>query len=470
MTDREYFGLLCNKVFVRQYEKETAYQNEDAASSAEHKRRMREIIMTHSVKRRRNVRFMWVIAATLLLLVLLGGTIIALYRPFSEAIVSGGMKWAIETPSRILFFQNREGDWIENDYISGKTLGICYYNKADGNAYVYCDDPLCDHTSCPQRYFDVLDSFLIGDRMYTFDENDHGRAVIRSFGINDTDVRIDWNSEDHPDMKIEIYNDIEFSGFVYEQYLFIGLAFEDGQIHTLRFDTQTGIMEDLTAKTGNEFMPSFAYDDMLYRYSAEHGKYIKTDLSLSEITDAEEHVQKAFAKTNENGEKTRFIHTLSFGHRMYGTVMTEKENGEEESTIQVLDMNEGKVFQIPDASFGNDAKYVIYADGKYLYYLADEAAYLGFHTKYNVDIYNDYGGRIYRAKLDGSDAECIFEDPEMKFYAGTRAYISGDDFIIQAAKMTMKGDVSKIYASGIYIGHLNHEGTIDKLEYMEVIS
>ncbi len=161
---------------------------------------------------------------------------------------------------------------------------------------------------------------------------------------------------------------------------------------------------------------------------------------------------------------------MAIGHRIYGTVITEKENGESESLIQVLDMKAGTVTQISDETFGRDAACVIYADAEYLYYLANEPVYVGVNTKYNTEVYNTYGGRIYRARLDGSGSECIFEDPEMNFYAGYRAYICGEDFLIYAAKITMRGGISKVYASGTYIGHFDSTGRLETLAYADVIS
>ncbi len=219
----------------------------------------------------------------------------------SDEIVLNGLGWSIETPSRIIFDQSEEGFWSGNDYVNGMTYGICYYSKADGESYVYCYDPLCNHTNCAQRYFVLGESFLIGNRFYTFDENYDGKTVVRSFGVDGTDIRIDWDSENESDMKLGSFNGYGYPEFAYGKYLFIWTSFSDGTRHTLRFDTESEKMEDLTAKTGNTFTPSFAYEDMLYGYSVEYGGYVKTDLSLSSFTEAEEYVQAAFARENANG-------------------------------------------------------------------------------------------------------------------------------------------------------------------------
>ena len=48
-----------------------------------------------------------------------------------DTIIRNGYSNFIDLPSRILF---------ESDY-------VFYYSKADGKAYVYCFDPLCDHSN-----------------------------------------------------------------------------------------------------------------------------------------------------------------------------------------------------------------------------------------------------------------------------------------------------------------------------------
>ena len=53
-----------------------------------------------------------------------------------DIIIKNGFGDFIDTPSRILF------EYI----VPGKDEYTFYYSKADGKAYVYCFDPLCDHS------------------------------------------------------------------------------------------------------------------------------------------------------------------------------------------------------------------------------------------------------------------------------------------------------------------------------------
>ena len=55
---------------------------------------------------------------------------------FKDTIIRNGFSEFIDLPSRILF---------EYQVPNGAEYTF-YYSKADGKAYVYCFDPLCDHS------------------------------------------------------------------------------------------------------------------------------------------------------------------------------------------------------------------------------------------------------------------------------------------------------------------------------------
>ena len=94
----------------------------------------------------------------------------------------------IGLPSRIVF-QAAIGDGPKLTY---------YYSKADGNAYVYCYDPLCDHTkyTClgnPQKdhtgwFFNQ--TFFINNRFYAIDA--YGK--IYSFAFDGTDKKLEYDA------------------------------------------------------------------------------------------------------------------------------------------------------------------------------------------------------------------------------------------------------------------------------------
>ena len=81
-----------------------------------------------------------------------------------QGIVKNGVSDLIDIPSRIIFQNN-------NPYYT------FYYSKADGKAYVYCFDPLCDHAGgkCfanPEEFycipaFELSNTFFINGHFYT---------------------------------------------------------------------------------------------------------------------------------------------------------------------------------------------------------------------------------------------------------------------------------------------------------------
>ena len=89
----------------------------------------------------------------------------------------------VDLPSRVVFE-------MSVDY--GKIYTL-YYNKADGNAYAYCFDPLCKHEegTCLANPSEFGWSFnytlFINNRFYT--QTPYGKIV--SYAFDGTDMRIE---------------------------------------------------------------------------------------------------------------------------------------------------------------------------------------------------------------------------------------------------------------------------------------
>ena len=109
-----------------------------------------------------------------------------------DVIIKYDSRYFIETPSRILF-----------ESTTGDGMYTFYYSKADGKAYVYCFDPLCDHAGekClahPRRErgreevnlpeFTFWCTAFINNRFYTVTR--HGQ--IYSFGFDGSDLKIEY--------------------------------------------------------------------------------------------------------------------------------------------------------------------------------------------------------------------------------------------------------------------------------------
>ncbi|MBE6666538.1 MAG: hypothetical protein E7603_10070, partial [Ruminococcaceae bacterium] len=198
-----------------------------------------------------------------------------------DTIIQNGASEFIDIPSRILFEQ------------SGY---VFYYSKADGKAYVYCFDPLCDHSGgkClaqPKDFehipnFELRNTFFINGRFYTASQ--YGQ--IYSFSFDGSDLKIEYGEDYFP---IEDRYEKQFrwspNFCVYDKYIYIPMnADENGNPHTLRFNTETKEMEDLTEKTGNDILIYFFYNGELYGRDMQLRIWVKADLELKEIESIEE--------------------------------------------------------------------------------------------------------------------------------------------------------------------------------------
>ena len=90
-------------------------------------------------------------------------------------------------------------------------------------------------------------------------------------------------------------------------------------------------------------------------------------------------------------------------------------------------------------------------------------------SKSQNDVHNNYGGKLYRVNHDGSDCICIYDNPAMYFYDNS-IMIYEDTILIYASECGMKNGYAQIWAEGVYIGTINEDGTIDSLEWVEVIA
>ncbi len=383
---------------------------------------------------------------------------------FPEGIVLCDINEFVETPSEIIFFQNGVSYWDGRGYTMKESVGMGYFSKEDGSVDVYCRDPRCDHRICAQRTFWLDDSHFVNDRFYCYDEDYEGRTVVRSFHVDEAGVRFEWDSAVHPEIETGKW----VSTFGYGDYLFITVKRADNSTHLLRYDTQSGIMEDLTEKTGCYLAIRFAYNGMLYGVCADHDNMVKADLSLKTITEAEAYVQKAFGSENENGKSVRYIREVTNGDRMYGTLLTTKANGEKEYCIQVLDMKAGEVFYITEEMLGYTFREILFVDDTYIYFTVKSPVLVGEIALLDEQYYNHSGGKLYRARLDGSDAICIFEDAAISFDSSLWLYVCGDELLVWASKLEMMDWELVRYAQGVYIGHMNEDGVVEHLSFLEI--
>ena len=140
----------------------------------------------------------------------------------------------LDLPSRVIY---EEGGYIR------------YFSKADGNGYIYCFDPLCEHSggTClgnPDS-FDFSRIFLINNRFYYHT----GYGQIISFSFDGTDMKTEYNTD------YGISTNPWGQCFAVAPYIYIdqrSYASEDGKAHTLRFNVETG--EPETTSSTNKLL------------------------------------------------------------------------------------------------------------------------------------------------------------------------------------------------------------------------
>ena len=363
----------------------------------------------------------------------------------------GTNKNFIELPSRILFTATLSTDYpVGDEYWGTSSDYLVYYSKADGEIYVNCFDPLCDHYGCSAVGFVSVGSsqFFIGERFYELNP----MGEILSFSFDGTDKRPEFDAD---------YGDYEGTApwsrnrLAYDRYIYIDFLTENEEYHTLRYDTETQTMEDLTEKTGNYILALYAYNGEIYGRDA-NGLAIKTDLALSYT----EEVYEVFGTGGYN---------LSIGSCMVGVAKGENaETGRmtESLGIQIYDMETEEYVLFSNEQIGHTVSQVLFADENYYYFFAKESVYIGVsHQK--TDVYNYTGGKIYRMKHDGTDCVCIYENPNLRI---TDMYIYENTVFASACRLDVHAGIAQTWDYSVYIGTMDENGMIGSLAWVEVIS
>ena len=353
-----------------------------------------------------------------------------------------------ELPSRILFSHSLDkGKWIGDRYQYNGGEYTVYYSKADGEIYVNCFDPLCDHTSCSATSHGIGGSqqFFIDNRIYEL--SPWGEILSYNFDGTDKVIELDLEYE----FRSGLPSPWGANHIAYGQYIFIERMMENEELHTFRYDTKNKLLEDLTEKTGFYIMPMFAYNGEIYGQTRD-GLYIKTDISLSYVKETENYY--------EDG-----LYTLSSGSCFIG-IARNKEDSASSLGIQIFDIQTGIKTVITNETIGHTVQTILYADENYYYFLANAPVYIGKSRSKN-DIYNLSGGKIYRVNRDGTNCICIYDNKGMTFNS---MIVYEDTVIVSASEIGVHGGIAQTWANGMYIGEINEDGTIDSLEWVEVIA
>lgn len=384
--------------------------------------------------------------------------------PLLPGLIKNGTKNILETPSRIIF----DGTGAPQNY-------IFYYNKADGKAYVYCCEPFCDHSGekcLANPYiagetltdFELKCTFFINNRFYT--ATSYGQ--IYSFAFDGSDLKIEYGKDSYPREENKRYQNIWFQNFnVYDKYIYISLrADEEGNPHTLRFNTETKEMEDLTEKTGNYVNVYFFYNGEVYGTDAQSINWFKTDLSLKEMTP---------------------IEAQPTGDKFYGSLFFEEayDDPTDYTKRKVVGLRsydvatgEEKIFTHEMLGFEDTARYVIVGtDENYVYFYERKATFVGTYIDiWGIDKQRDHyksnDGKLYRVRHDGTECACIYDNPSSEFTFNSnlwRSIVFEDKILIQAVYIGIRNNEVIEWNNGWKIGTIGSDGKIEKFEDVELI-
>ena len=352
--------------------------------------------------------------------------------------------------SRIVFSQS-EKQVLRGDRFFGTGRGnlLCYYSKADGEFYYNCFDPLCDHSTCPLSGIIWADQMAFyNNRFYEFDLF---LGSIESFSFDGTDRKLEYQM-----FEKSVITSPFGTPNSYGRYWFVSYLHKDETYHCLRFDMETGEMEDLTEETGNYISPSFFYNGEIYGKSLD-GTIKKSNLDLTKIEDTDIIFKKGFYYTHAVG-------SVLIG---YIKEWNTNENIPICKGIYAYDIQTGEETFIPSETVGKNVVYTFYADDNYIYFASDDKGeYIG-KSRRGSDYYNS--GTLYRVNRDGTNCICVFKDSARYIYTRGPLLIYENKIFVYAAEVGVAGGIAQSWNEGMYIGTIQTDGTIDKLEYIEVI-
>ena len=374
-----------------------------------------------------------------------------------QGIVRNGFGNFLDIPSRIVFEQSGQ---------------VFYYSKADGKAYVYCFDPLCDHSGgkClanPHDNKNILEfafwcTFFINNRFYVV--TTYGQ--IYSMAFDGSDIRIEYGEKEY------VYGEFNYhlwsqNYIAYDKYIYIPTnADENEKYHLLRFNTETKEMENLTEKTGNFMNPRFFYNGEIYgrvRSQSGYGWY-KADLDMKTMEPIE-----AQPTTNQ------FYGSLFFDKAFDNP--TDYKN-RKQIGFQAYDIKTGETKIITKEMLGLEEDYrysILCVDENYVYFkqYREEQILIGNRPPAangrENKVYSSDTGKLYRMKHDGTECTLMYDNPNFEFKS-LEAIVYGDKIIFKGQEYATGADGYLFYTfGGMLVGTMGADGKIEKLEMLEFV-
>ena len=363
----------------------------------------------------------------------------------------------IELPSRIVF-----------NPITGKIPYTCYYNKADGKAYIYCFDPLCDHSdhTCLANpdssdfNFSLNDSVFVKNRFYCVDY----WGKIFSFSFDGSDKRLEYDAQYDLDWE-NVNTDLWSVVSLYGQYIYIWSEAEEGleKPHLLRYHIETKEMEDLTEKTGNFISPSYIYNGKIYGsgnyYETQHTRFI-ADLDLSTI----------------EVDEDPFYLRCAAGNFAVGHVLGEEVNSlgvNEPIAIEVYNSQTDESWILTEEMLGTDSWTITGMTEEYIYFYEAKSTVLGTiivnyggkDKEFQVQKRND--GKLYRINLDGTNLVCVYDNPD---YELARDMIIFDDKVLMSGQyLKLENGEKKVWGGPIQVATIHPDGTFGEFVEVEIL-
>ena len=333
-----------------------------------------------------------------------------------------------ETKSRVLFTSYYRDDFS------------AYYSKADGKGYHLCFDPLCEHNygSCTSYSINlgfVYSTHIYQDRIYyqiSFWQDPatgEWNPAILSCKFDGTDIRMEYK------LKSNI-----FGTPTYDRYMYFYENKSDGWMMLLRYDLETGEMRNLSAEQGYPklaSLPNFFYNDKMYFHT--NVGFGEANLDLSDYQATSEQSETLYRICN--GAQCYGSRSASFGHKIdYTPTMKAFTDG-----IHIYDIETNEEIIVPPEVCGGEYGYVCHVDADYIYYCIE------YDPNWKS---NRYHGKIFRMKWDGTDAKCIYDNPEMDINGNL--YVTGDTMLIC---MTTYGN-NYAQCKDVYVAHIEEDGML----------
>jgi hypothetical protein len=291
-------------------------------------------------------------------------------------------------------------------------------------------------------FFEYL--FFINNRFYYHT----GFGQIISFSFDGTDKKIEYDAE--YDLSA-IFGGPWGNCTAIGPYIYIELrsfGSEDGKAHMLRFNVETGEMEDLTEKTGNYILPAYFYNGMLYGYKSGAG-YLKSDLDLTSCEEIEQ------------------LYTTKFFSGSRFLRIVRDQDGIAKISAYNVQTEALEAYEIPGLEKSSN---ILCVDDEYIYFYQKESIYLGDRW-YKDELkasFKTNNGSIYRVNLDGTGLVCIYEEDEFEI-TGQEAVITGDKILVEGRNVRVRDNQIETWDSGVLVGTIGADGKIDELKPVEVI-